>query len=836
MKTRVLPPTDLSTLLAHTGLSAHSRMPRSVGVAGGLLVLGAICLLIGSLTGLVWLVVGGGVAGIGGGLVLGYTCITLWRTIQHTHQQLIDFIVQQEAYQYTTFQQSVHPMYRTAPDGTVLQFNDAMLRLLGYSSLEQLRADLGNPTATDNWFYIQPGRRAEFLQRLRQQHALYNFESQVRHRDGHRLWITEDVETVTNFAGEPLYYQGYIDDRTEIYASSEQIEQQAAHLESLLQAIPDRILRVSHSGMIREYRTTPTDPTANLEIVGKRLEQSSLFPIATSTEILHSISDVLATRHTHLIEYQHLHDQSVKDLEARIAAGSENDVLILIRDISERKLAERMKNEFISIVSHELRTPLTAVRGALDLMVGSMSNELPPNVKSLVELAQRNAERLIELVNDILDIEKIETGQMAFTLRPVELIPVIEQALTMNQPYAQQYQVTFALTRVTPDVCVYADAGRLLQVLTNLLSNAAKFSHTDGRVEIAVLRNNGNVRVEITDYGIGIAEEFRPHIFKRFAQQDPSNTRRKGGSGLGLSICRAIMDKMNGTIDFTSEPGVTTTFFIELPEWQHFQPRHVGAPRILIIEDTPDLASTLSITLSHYGFAVDIAYNTEQARLLIDANTYTAMTLDLLMPGQDGLSFLRELRATPRARHLPVIVVSAIASVKRAEAELDELEVLAWLDKPVNFEQLIQQLQRATQHTTAGRARILHIEDDPDVRAVVAAILRSIADIDYADTLTSAQQALAEQTYNLVLLETECAGLNGLASLNSLRDVARSRMPLVIFSVHETNDEIARHVEAVLVKSRTSNKDLATVINNLLYMGDPVTAPLAPREDQIPSG
>lgn len=239
----------------------------------------------------------------------------------------------------------------------------------------------------------------------------------------------------------------------------------------------------------------------------------------------------------------------------------------VVQDVSEHKKIERMKSELISTVSHELRTPLTSIRGSLGLMAGGVVGQLPLQAKSLVDIAYKNSERLILLVNDILDMEKIEAGKMEIYCKPVELMPILHQSLDANRAYSDQFKVTYELENELPGIMVNVDENRLMQVFANLLSNAAKFSFEGGKVMVAVIASSDRVCVAVKDNGSGISKEFHSYIFQRFAQGDSSDTRKKGGTGLGLSITQAIVEKMGGSIGFSSEPNVLTTFFVEFPIW-----------------------------------------------------------------------------------------------------------------------------------------------------------------------------------------------------------------------------------------------------------------------------
>ncbi|MBX3651964.1 MAG: CHASE domain-containing protein [Burkholderiales bacterium] len=247
----------------------------------------------------------------------------------------------------------------------------------------------------------------------------------------------------------------------------------------------------------------------------------------------------------------------------RNAAGQALRMTGTNADITAVKEVERLKNEFISTVSHELRTPLTAIIGALGL-VRETSSGLDPDAAHFIEMACLNSERLSALINDVLDVEKLDSGLMALDLQPLQLREVLEHAVRINQPYADMHHASLRLLP-GPEFTVAADHDRLLQVLTNLISNAAKFSPEGGEVGISAEQRGSIVRVAVRDHGPGIPENFRAAVFRRFERADNSDTRRKGGTGLGLSICKALVERMNGSIGFESEPGKGSTFYFDLP-------------------------------------------------------------------------------------------------------------------------------------------------------------------------------------------------------------------------------------------------------------------------------
>lgn len=249
-------------------------------------------------------------------------------------------------------------------------------------------------------------------------------------------------------------------------------------------------------------------------------------------------------------------------------------LLRALRYASERKRLERMKDEFVSTVSHELRTPLTSIAGSLGLLMGNAAGDLPKPAARLLEIAHINSVRLVRLVNDILDMEKLESGHAAFDIRKTEVRPLVEQTVEAIRGYAEEHGVKVRIEAVDANDeidDIRADADRLAQVLTNLLSNAIKFSPREGEVAIAVEKEMeiDMVRITVRDHGPGIPADFKSRIFGRFAQAEATNARRKGGTGLGLSIARQIIDRLGGEIGFFDAPGGGTIFYAELPIWDH---------------------------------------------------------------------------------------------------------------------------------------------------------------------------------------------------------------------------------------------------------------------------
>ncbi len=336
-----------------------------------------------------------------------------------------------------------------------------------------------------------------------------------------------------------------------------------------------------------------------------------------------------------------------------------------IRDLSERQEIDRLKREFVSTVSHELRTPLTSIRGALGLVTGGAAGILPAQAKGLLDIALKNCERLARLVNDILDMEKIEAGRLEFQMEELVLEPLLEASVEGNRAYAEQFGVGLTVENHAPGVRILADADRMTQVLTNLLSNAVKYSPKGGTVRLVAGRRGSIVRLEVHDRGPGIPEEFRSRIFGRFQQADSSDTRQKGGTGLGLAITRLIVEQLGGTVDFETEVGRGTTFRVDLPVLAdsprpgivHVESGNGSRARILHVEDDPDLTRIVRAALSEFA-DVDVARGLREARERLAGASYDVVVLDVGLPDGSGLE-LEPLLARAAAGPIPFVFFSA---------------------------------------------------------------------------------------------------------------------------------------------------------------------------------
>ncbi len=511
----------------------------------------------------------------------------------------------------------------------------------------------------------------------------------------------------------------------------------------------------------------------------------------------------------------------------RNAEGGIVGFLAIASDITQRLEVDRMKSEFISTVSHELRTPLTSIRGALALLEGGVtksaeSDDATGEEQSLIHIAYNNSERLIRLVNDILDVEKIAVGKLAFNFKPLLLDSCLEEALAANREYARQHDVELALHNSLPESWVSVDAGRFAQVMANLLSNACKFAPAGSTVEVLVDNGPLGVRVSVADRGSGIPEDFQSRIFERFAQADSSDHRRTGGTGLGLNICKAIVERMGGSIGYASRPGGGSLFYFDLPLVQATgaeieDEAATGSPRILVCDGKHGTAKQLADILIAGGFRVDLASDAESARHKLSTKSYAALVTDILLAGADGLSFLKELRSRPETVGLPVIVISMTFGKGREEAlRGGMLAPLDWLKPPIDPDALLKLLHDSLHFGGRQDVRILHVEDDADLRAVVRSTLTPEAQVVSAANIREARRLLEKETFDLVILDLMLPDGSG-DQLIDIETLSLAQVPVLVFSAYEPGPALAARVDGVLAKARTTNTELVHTVQRLLY-------------------
>lgn len=485
-------------------------------------------------------------------------------------------------------------------------------------------------------------------------------------------------------------------------------------------------------------------------------------------------------------------------------------ITFVIHDVTQHKEIDKMKNEFISTVSHELRTPLTSIRGSLGLVLSEALGKLPEKSKDLLNIANNNSIRLINLINDILDLEKIKAGKMEFNFKELEVMPLVEESLKLNEEYAKLYNVKYELVERLDKSFINIDKDKFIQVVTNLLSNAAKFSFEGETVKISVTRKKSMVLVSVVNKGVGIPEQAYSKIFESFSQVDSSDSRKKGGTGLGLSITKSIIQKMGGQIGFTSIVNEDTDFYFELPEII----KNEKNQKVLICEDNRTTAFCIKSMFEKIGYNADIASSAKEATQFLEDSNYDLMTLDLFLPDKDGSSLLNELANNPKTKDLAIIIIS----VSKPDDKILKSypQVIDWLEKSFNLTDLEISIDNIKRTKNAQKIEILHVENDEDILSLINLTLKDIANVTCLKTLSEAKAALEKSVFDIIILDYVFPEGTSDKLIPVIKSGANKDAKLIMFSSYEESKMLSRYFDAVFLKTNITNDQFKNSIENFI--------------------
>lgn len=498
--------------------------------------------------------------------------------------------------------------------------------------------------------------------------------------------------------------------------------------------------------------------------------------------------------------------------------------VIFFRNVSEKKEAEKRVSEFYSTVSHELRTPLTSIRGSLGLIEGGLAGPLPEKTLKLIKIARAESDRLIRLINDILDLRKIEAGMLELNKHTVDTQKLVQRAVEGIHGMAEERGVK-VVSRVTTGGPTECDEDRMIQVLTNLMSNAIKFSENGQEVLVTLEPGKGNsFKFSVTDNGPGIAKEQMHKLFGKFQQLDQSDSRKKDGTGLGLAITKAIIAEHRGEIGVDSEWGKGSTFWFELPaifapilvsQASTLPPPHVHPA--LIVEDDTSIAEVLRIHLEADGFEVIHATSIKEADELLKAYRPLVILLDLGLPDGNGLDLMERLQSDERRKDIPVIVISA--SEKDGKKTYVHPALIDWMVKPFNEKRLHEALDTARKRI--GIAQVLVVEDDPSTREILKQQVEALGvKCIEASTGDDALKSFDESNPDLVILDLMIPPPDGFAIVDKLRNSLDSSVPLIVYSALDLTEaekaKLKLGITAHLIKSTATPDQLSNVIREFL--------------------
>lgn len=442
-------------------------------------------------------------------------------------------------------------------NGKLVEVNDVLLEATGHA-----REDLiGKPVAT-----LYGPMSKDLVTGIRDLLASgkgWEGETSLLKRDGNVCIAQTSVTPLKDDNGNWI---GSITARTDITKATQLISERDTAL--TLHELRDDVWIIDQATMTFKYmnrvakrRFGWNSKSYNGLTLEKMAEDRNCQQILEICQDLHAANQSFTSRE--IMVFGRTFELSVKLLHIRT---KDSRFLIMLHDISDRIAQQRQQADFISMVSHELRSPLTSIKGSMGLLLSKAAGELPHRAEALLEIAHRNADRLVLIINDILDIEKITSGRIDFDIDQCDMSELVQEALRANASAYQRYGLTVRCTGIDTPVILQTDANRIIQVLTNLLSNAAKFSTPRSAIDIDVACVSNRIRVSVRDYGAGIPQRDQHKIFQRFADMSNSDRSSKGGTGLGLSICKAIIDSLGGTIEFQTVEGRGTTFTFTLPE------------------------------------------------------------------------------------------------------------------------------------------------------------------------------------------------------------------------------------------------------------------------------
>ncbi|MFN2617488.1 MAG: ATP-binding protein [Thermoleophilaceae bacterium] len=455
---------------------------------------------------------------------------------------------------------------------------------------------------------------------------------------------------------------------------------------------------------------------------------------------------------------------------AQLGEDASQGIVWTVRDISERARLERVKSDFVATASHELRSPLTSIKGFVELL--ARSGNLSDRDREFVDVILRSTDRLVDLVNDLLDVTRLEAGKMEVHSRLFHLGEVVREVSTLMRPRLEDkgqrldVQVPPLLPRVL------ADPARVRQIVINLLSNAHQYTDEGGRLSVSVREDRDMLALVVADTGRGMSEEELAHAFDRFVRRDDG----MGGTGLGLAISRSLVELQNGSIEARSEPGSGSTFTVRLPAERESDgappPRRmIEGKRVLVVDDEPEVASLIAEQLREFGVEPETAHRGEEAIERLRSSRFDAMTLDVMMPGTSGVDVLRSLRADPDLARTPVVIVSILSA---DEALLGEWKVT----KPVDPVELADMLGSAVM---VGRTRVLVVARSSVRPELEPALVKLGLDHEWVTSGAAAAQACGRGRFEVALVDAGIRSPEAVLSGLHLRGRRKGRA-VVVFS------------------------------------------------------
>ena len=492
--------------------------------------------------------------------------------------------------------------------------------------------------------------------------------------------------------------------------------------------------------------------------------------------------------------------------------------------------ANKLKSEFLANVSHELRTPLSAIIGFSQILLDGIDGPINDDQQQDILQVNRSGQSLLVLINQILDLSKIEAGKMELSLERVDLPELVTSVLESISPLAQEKGLRID-TRFAPGLpAVEADAARLKQIFINLLSNAVKFTER-GHIEVIAQPSGRMVRIAVKDTGIGISADAQKIIFEEFVQGDGSSTRRHGGTGLGLSIVRKLVEMHGGAVTVISEPGLGSTFTFTVPAWgaatqglvangprRPLRRPNQGLPgaAILVVDDDSSVRQLIARHLEQEGWKTVQASNATDALQLARESKPLLITLDIMMPDASGWWVLEKLKEDPRTAGIPVLVVTIVEDQRM----VFDLGASDYLGKPYERRALIAKIHRLLPQLDGKH--VLVVDDDPEARTILGRWLKEEkAEVVAASSGAEALTLIAQSPPDLVLLDLMMPGMSGFEMVARLRAQSEgAHIPIMIVSAKDLTTEdiltLNGNVQRFVAKGSIDAAGLTNAVRQLL--------------------
>lgn len=446
-------------------------------------------------------------------------------------------------------------------DGHWAEVNQALCKMVGYTEQELLSLSFQDITYPDDLNTDLTLMR----QLLSGDIPLYQLKKRYISKSGAIVWVLIAVSVVRDINGQPLHLVKQVEDINQQTLSASALADNARFQKALFNNMAEAVIVINEELCIEQSSKSAVLLLPALTGKGKTSLHDALPELVQPLQQMTGhIPTAAASRFELDVDVPWRGQMSLEFSLSKIFRNGKALWIVLIRDLSQAKRIERMKDEFVSTVSHELRTPLTSIRGALGLITAGVMGDVPEPIHNMLKIAEDNSRRLSLLINDLLDLEKLQAGKFELQYKDVDIITLIDHLIETMSPVAESYKVTIRRANNTP-VTINTDPHRLTQALSNLLSNACKYSPANDEVLMSYKVINDQLMIEVSDHGTGIPTEFHSRIFTKFSQADSSDTRGKDGTGLGLAICKELVEQMGGQIGYESEPGHGACFWIKLP-------------------------------------------------------------------------------------------------------------------------------------------------------------------------------------------------------------------------------------------------------------------------------